>query len=297
MPFGPSAGRPETEQNPMYGGAMAAYNKVITEYPTLDVAARSYVRIATIQFEHFGDLDAARTTLETLVKNYNGYAGIMTDARLLLGEVYLILGDLDRAAGQDAFVAGKPPYIGEQRERAAYRLAELDYFSGKFKDALAKLADLTRNPTADATNDALGLQIFIQENSKSGEDGLKEYAKAALLQRQRKLSEAIGRYESILKDYAGTDLIDETLLNIAAAYAQMGRFTESAAMYERLATDYPESIALDRALIQLGRVYAIGLKDVPKAIAAYQQLLEKYPNSIYVSAARKRVRELRGDSL
>jgi TolA-binding protein len=77
----------------------------------------------------------------------------------------------------------------------------------------------------------------------------------------------------------------------------MGRFTESAAMYERLATDYPESIALDRALIQLGRVYAIGLKDVPKAIAAYQQLLEKYPNSIYVSAARKRVRELRGDSL
>ena len=67
--------------------------------------------------------------------------------------------------------------------------------------------------------------------------------------------------------------------------------------YERLAKDYPENIVLDRALIQLGRIYALGLRDTPKAIAAYQQLLEKFPNSIYVSEARKRVRELRGDTL
>jgi outer membrane protein assembly factor BamD (BamD/ComL family) len=76
----------------------------------------------------------------------------------------------------------------------------------------------------------------------------------------------------------------------------MRRYAEAASTYERLATEYPESIVLDESLVQLAQIYALGLKDVPRAIAAYQQLLEKFPNSIYVSEARKRVRELRGDT-
>jgi TolA-binding protein len=297
--FGPPAGgdRPETEHNPMYAGAIAAYNKVIAEFPSMEVSARSLLRIADIQYERFADLDAARTSLESLLKTYPAFPQIVIDARLVLGEVYLALGDMERSAAQCAVVAGKPPYIGDQRERAAFRLAELDYFGGNFKECLAKLADLTKNPTSDATNDALGLQIFVQENMQSSEAGLKDFARAALLVRQRKLSEAVGRFEAVLAAYPKSDLIDETLLSIAAADAQMRRYKEAAAMYERLAADYPESIALDRALIQLARIYAVGLKDIPKAIAAYQQLLEKYPNSIYVSEARKRARELRGDTL
>ncbi len=295
-PFVPSEARPETERMSLYAPAVAAYDKVLAGYPTLEVAARARFRVATIQYERYGDLDAARSTLETLLKEGTQFPQVMTDAHLLLSEVLLVQGDLDRAATHDAAVAGKPPYIGEQRERAAFRLAEIDYFAGRFKESLEKLADLTRNPTADATNDALGLKIFIEENRKNSEEGLREYAKADLLLRQRKLSEAAGRFTSILTTYAGSDLVDETLLSVASAYARMGRFQDAAAAYERLAADYPESIALDRALLQLGRVYALGLHDTPKAIAAYDKLLEKFPNSIYVSEARRRARELRGDT-
>jgi TolA-binding protein len=86
-------------------------------------------------------------------------------------------------------------------------------------------------------------------------------------------------------------------MKIGMSYAVMHRYQDAAKMYERFTAEYPESIALDRALIQLGRIYSLGLKDNTKAIAAYQHLLEKYPNSIYVSEARKRVRELRGDTI
>ncbi len=289
--------RPETEGNPAYAGAIAAYQKVVVEFPSLEVAPRSLLRIAEIQYERYGDLDASKASLENLIARYAAVPQIIVDARLLLAEVSVARGDVDRAAVQYDAVAGKAPYIGEQRERAAYRLAELDYFAGRFKECLTKLADLTRNPTSDAANDALGLQIFIQENTASGDAAIKEFAQAALLQRQRKLSEAAGRFESILKTYAGTPLIDETLIQIGAAYTQMRRYKEAASMFERLAAEYPESIVLDQSLIQLGQIYALGLKDVPRAIAAYQQLLEKFPNSIYVSEARKHIRELRGDTL
>ena len=107
----------------------------------------------------------------------------------------------------------------------------------------------------------------------------------------------IARFEAILKTYGGAPLIDETLIQIGSAYTQMRRYKDAASMYERLAAEYPESIVLDQSLIQLGQIYALGLKDIPRAIAAYEQLLEKFPNSIYVSEARKRVRELRGDTL
>ena len=296
-PVAPGSVHSETGSNPAYAGAIAAYTKVVTEFPMLEVAPQALLRIAEIQYERFNDLDASKTSLEKLIGAYPAFAHILVDARLLLGDVSLARGDVENAAVQYQAVAGKAPYIGEQRERAAYHLAELDYFAGRFKECLAKLADLTRNPSSDAANDALGLQIFIQENTASGEAGIKEFAQAALLQRQRKLSEAIARFEAILKAYAGSPLIDETLIRIGTAYTQMRRYAEAAAMYERLASEYPESIVLDQSLVQLGQIYALGLKDVPHAIAAYQQLLEKFPNSIYVSEARKRIRELRGDTL
>jgi outer membrane protein assembly factor BamD (BamD/ComL family) len=38
------------------------------------------------------------------------------------------------------------------------------------------------------------------------------------------------------------------------------------------------------------------LKDKDRAIAAYEQILSKFPNSLYVEQARKRIRLLRGDA-
>jgi tetratricopeptide (TPR) repeat protein len=199
MLFGPvmtKSGHPESESNPAYAGAIAAYAMVVTEFPTLEVAPRALYRIAEIQYERFADLDASRASLEKLIATYPSVPHILVDARLLLGEVSIAQGDVARAAAQYESVAGKAPYIGEQRERAAFQLAELDYYAGRFKECLAKLADLTRNPASDAANDALGLQIFVQENTTAGDAAIKEFAQAALLQR----STVSNRYSRPLPD-------------------------------------------------------------------------------------------------
>lgn len=53
----------------------------------------------------------------------------------------------------------------------------------------------------------------------------------------------------------------------------------------------------DDALYMMADLYQNRLKDKDKSMELYQKLLEKYPASIYAADARKRFRQLRGDSL
>jgi TolA-binding protein len=293
----PFARRSEAGTAEARGAIIAAYTAVTKDFPSDEAAALSFLRIAAIMEEKLGDLENARIALETVVKKYSQFPGAYTEATLRLGDVFIALGRLEDAAAAFKRVAGTGPAISPQQERAALRLAELDYFQGKFQEAQAKLKSLTTNPASDATNDALGLQIFIQENLQSAPPALADYARADLLARQQKLSESLDRFQALLTAYPKSDLVDETLISIGDLYTRMGRYADADSAYTRLIDNYPESIVLDRTMMKLGEVYEFGAKDIPKAIAAYQRLLEKFPNSIYVSEARKRVRALRGDTI
>lgn len=289
--------QPMTGTNPLFASAIDAYRQVISEYPNTELAARSLLRVSIIQQEKYFDLDGARASLETLEKNSIRYSAILFECRLRLGDVYLARGNLTNAGNKYNSLAGISSGFNELKEQAALRLAEIDYFQEHFNDALTKLQTLTTQATANVTNDALSLQIFILENLKSNESALKQFAKADLLKRQLKYSEALIVFESILKENPKADIADETSINIGDILTHMNKYSEVITAYERVLQEYPETIYQDRTLMKIGQVYQLGLKDNVKAIEAYQQLLEKFPNSIYSNEARKKIRELRGDSI
>jgi tetratricopeptide (TPR) repeat protein len=288
---------PEAELTGQYAAAITAYQQVINEFPKSDVAARSLLRTAILKQERLFDLDGARTTLEILVKDFQMFPQVVTEGRLRLGDVFLVLGNLAVAEQYYQSLTDHQIIVGRDRETASLRLAELDYFQGKFQEALTKLQQLSKNAALDITNDALKLQIFIQDNMQDGLPALKDFAKAELFKRQSKLSEAFSLFESITKTYPVSTLVDESLMNMGDLLTQMQRYADAVSSYQRLMKDFPESIVLDAALMKIGTTYQLGLHDKIKAIEAYQTLLEKYPNSIYVSEARKRIRELRGDTI
>jgi len=288
---------PASESRPLFTGAVAAYERVIREFPASEQAARSLLRIAVLKEERFFDLDGARASLESLLKTYRQFPPVVTDATLLLGDVLIALGDLPAAAKAFQSVAGTGLVLSAPKERAALRIAELDFFNARFGDALAKLKISAANPVSNTTNDALELQVFIQENMDPDDLALKEYAKAALLERQNKLSEALGEFRSVLSRHRATPLADETLIHIGDLYTLLGRYPDAIAAYDSLLGGFPESISLDRTMMKKARVEELGLKDAARAIATYGRLLEGFPGSIYGSEARKRIRTLRGDSL
>ena len=66
-------------------------------------------------------------------------------------------------------------------------------------------------------------------------------------------------------------------------------------MYENIIEFYPTDLYGDDALFKLAELNELYLNDKEKAKQLYQDMLTKYPGSIYVVEARKRYRNLRGD--
>lgn len=292
-----SKDRPETEAVPRYTGAILAYKRVIEEYPKSEIAAKSLYRIAVLKHERFFDLDGARTTLETLEKDYPNIFPVRLDATLKLGDVYLALGNLQKADEKFKYLSALRTPTGDYKDLSVLRLAELDYFRGDFDNSLLKLSEISKKTISNVANDAISLQIFIQENLKTSASALKEFSKGALLKRQWKFSEALSIFENVLKIGKTAPLADEALMTIGDILTNMKRYTDALSAYERLIKDFPDNLAVDRSLMKIGEIFYLGLNEKTKAIESYQKLLEKYPNSIYISEARKRIRELRGDNI
>lgn len=289
--------KPVTESEAGFTGALAAYQRVVTEHPATEFAARSILRIAALHYKRFFNLDAAQSNIETLLKHYSNFIPIVLETKILLSEINIVAGKLDSAERLLNELATARFVSPDQQQVIALRLAELAYFRGNFQDALLRLQSVTKQVTTDVANDAIELQIFIQENQQTGEAVLKDFARAELLRRQQKLSESLTLFQSIAQLEAGSSVREYAAMRIGDLYAQMRRYNDAIEAYDLLAKNFSESILLDRALMKTGYIYQIGLREKEKAISVYQKLLETYPQSLYVNEARKRIRELRGDTL
>ncbi len=286
-----------TDPSSPFAGAIQAYTQVLTEFPGTQLAARALLNVGIIQQEKAGDLRAARASLEQLLSRYATFAPVAIEGTLHLGDVYLALDMLDKAREKYLAISGRGIRATAPQEEAAYRLAELYYFQARFDSALVILRDLTADVDSDVANDAIALQVLIQQHLQSEKPSLEAYAKANLLRRQRKWTDAISILESFPAKFPSSDLLDESLLAVGDIYTLTGRYTEALAAYDTLMARYPQSIAVDQTMMKVGEVYQNGLRDRQKAITTFEKLLEQYPSSIYVAEARKRVRFLRGDAL
>ena len=126
---------------------------------------------------------------------------------------------------------------------------------------------------------------------------LTEYATAELLMRQRKYSEALVHLQTIITKYPGSTLTDDATLKTGELDLLLNNIDSALAVFRTVADEMPTSILRDRAQMRIAEVYERRLKDRPKAIEAYEQLLVRFPASLYVEEARKRIRVLRGDAL
>jgi TolA-binding protein len=297
QPLG-SLQRKESESNVRFRDALMAFRRIIEDYPATEWSARSYYRIGTIQFEQFFDLDQARVSFQRVEEEVGSLRAIHYDVALKIGQIYMAEGDTGHAAQRYRSVADAKDATPDQSDEATFRLAELDFFGGRIAEAQEHLAGLVVNLRADYANDALQLQAFLQDNGSSAPAALAQYGRAEFLTRQKKNTEAIALLEDLVTRMPQALLVDDALFRIALLQEDAGLYREAVSTYTTLLTKFRESsIFLDRAQFSLGEIYDFGLHDRDAAVAAYEKLLTEYPQSIWVAAARKRIRFLRGDAL
>jgi tetratricopeptide (TPR) repeat protein len=253
-------------------------------------------KLANLNAYYLNDLPKAEELLTQAVELPGLDKFMQAECKLDLGDVTLISGNIWDASLLYSQVekAFKYDPVGQE---AKFRNAKLSYYNGDFKWAKAQLDVLKGATSKLIANDAMDLSLLIGDaiNVDTNVVPLQMFAQADLLIIQNKIPDALGLLDAINTQFDNHNLADDIYYKKGIIFMKQGKYKEAIESLQRVVDVYGEEIFGDDALFKIAEIYQYNLNDVEKAKASYQDLLTKYPSSVYTVEARKRFRILRGD--
>lgn len=234
--------------------------------------------------------------LEDVLLKYTFDKYVVADIKLDLGDMNLLIGNIWDASLLYSQVEKDFKYEPTGQD-AKFRNAKLSYYASDFKWAKAQ-CDVLKGATSKViANDALDLSLIITDaiGVDTNAAPLSMFSSADLLILQHQYNAAIQRLDSINTMFSEHTLGDDIYYKKAEIFKRTGRYAEAEKMYQNIVEFYPTELYGDDALFKQAELNERYLSNNEKAKQLYQDLLTKYPGSIYVVEARKRYRDLRGD--
>ena len=274
------------------------YQATINELGKSANTALLLKKMAHLQAFYLDKTKDAISLLEETIALPKLTPAVQAECKLELADILLMSGDVWEASLRYSQVekAFKHDPIGQE---AKFRNAKISYYTGNFKWAQAQLDVLKGATSKLISNDAMDLSILISDALAvdTNETPLMMFAMADILAFQNQDELAIAQLDSINLLFPNHALADDILYKKAKLALKRAKYTEAASFYESIIKNYGDDILGDDAMFNLAELNEYQFKDTEKAKELYQQLLIKYPGSLYVVEARKRFRKLRGDSI
>ena len=181
---------------------------------------------------------------------------------------------------------------------ASLKAAKTSYFKSDFTWAQKQFKELKSASTQLIANDALEYFLLINDNTvaDSTQTALKVLAHADYLVYQNKNQEALTQYQAILKSFKGQEIEAVTLYRLGKMYEKLGDYTSALSQYQAIIDQHKEEIYIDEAYYFAAEIYNKQFKDIEKAKSYYEQIIFHHEDSIYFTDARKKFRQLRGDT-
>jgi outer membrane protein assembly factor BamD (BamD/ComL family) len=153
------------------------------------------------------------------------------------------------------------------------------------------------NPVMDdlkdnSANDAIEFSFLLSTSSKDSVN-LALFSAAELLTEQQKFSEAANKYKTIAGNPQAFLLQGISKLREAQMEMALNNYDKSLRLLEEIAGEGDKNIYADKALYLEAKIYQFGMNETNKAVETYQQLLAKFPNSLYLDEARDEIIKLR----
>jgi tetratricopeptide (TPR) repeat protein len=268
----------------------------IKQYGISNLTLPLIKKSALLKAYYLNKPEEAISSLEEVTMQYTFDKNNMAEIKLDLGDMNLLVGNIWDASLLYSQVEKDFKYevVGQS---AKFRNAKLSYYASDFKWAKTQCDVLKGATTKTIANDALDLSLVITDaiGVDTNDAPLSMFASAELLVLQHQFDRALTRLDSINLIFTEHTLGDDIYYKKADIYKRTNRYAEAAKMYENILEFYPNELYGDDALFKEAELYERYLNDKEKAKQLYQDILVKYPGSIYVVDARKRYRDLRGD--
>ena len=288
-----------TQTNPATASVLqlcADIEVAIKQYGISNLTMPLIKKSALLHAYYLNKPELAILMLEDMISQYTFDKNNVAEIKLDLGDMNLLIGNIWDASLLYSQVEKDFKYevVGQS---AKYRNAKLSYYASDFKWAKAQCDVLKGATTKTIANDALDLSLVITDaiGVDTNDAPLSMFASAELLVLQHQYDRALARLDSINSLFSEHTLGDDIYYKKAVIFKRTNRYAEAAKMYENILEFYPTELYGDDALFKEAELYERYLNDKEKAKQLYQDVLTKYPGSIYVVDARKRYRDLRGD--
>lgn len=273
------------------------YKAFLDEFGKNPFTQNSQRELARLQAYYLNDLPYAMANFNELISAPRSENKFKAECKLELGDLYVLKGEVWDAMllyGQvDKEYMEEP--IGQE---AKLRNAKLSYYIGEFEWAKAQLDVLKTVTTQLIANNALELSLLIQDNTvDSVEDALKMFSRADLNYYQNKTDVALQILDSINLLFPKHALADDIYFKKAQIFVKKKNYSEAEKFYNIVVNEHGSDILGDNSLFSLAELYEKKLNNKEKAKQLYEQFIENYPGSFFLTEARKRYRLLRGDLL
>lgn len=280
--------------------AMTAYQEIIDNYSKPNTpeerlfrqeVAFSNFQIGEINLFFLKKPDEAFARFQKVISSYRD-SDRYPDALVRLADCLMIKGDLDSA--QALFrVASQDGRSETKQEEIKFKLTELEFYRGNFEDAQAEYNQVIADfPKGLYVNNCLERVLIIGENLEMDRPLLSVFAQAEMDKTQGKDEDAIFSLNQIISAKS-EKLSDLAELEKGKIYMKEKKFPESLKAFQELLEKYPQSFFCAEAQKLIGDVYNYHLKDKTKAIEAYQKLLKDYDRSVWVDEARDELQKLK----
>lgn len=258
------------------------------------------IELAELEAKYLFQLDSAIQILEQLIADPRAYRELISDAKLALGDYYIMHGE--HWESTLLYTQVEKDFKGTPTgEEAKFRNARLAYFKGDFDWALTILKVIKGNTFELISNDAILLATFISDNYhqdyEQDKAAMKSFSYMDLLFFQNRWEEAEKVADLMLLNYKGHPLEDDILFMKHKLAMQRRDYQTSEKFLLKVIQDFPKSYMTDHAVYRLAELYEQQLNQKDLAMTYYEKILTDYPDSIFIIDARKRYRLLRGDQI
>ena len=270
---------------------ISAYLDLTKIYPSSEVGYEAYLHAGRIRLYRQNDLPDAEKYFNKVIEEAPA-SQYGAAAYAELGKISLLNGSLDSAEMYYSKILANNKLSKESRNYAAFMLSKINFYRGDFVKARKILDPIFNDMKDNSVNDAIEFSFILNISFKDSAD-LVIFSSAEFLAEQQKFKEAADKYKIIAESPRAFLLQGISQLREAQMELALNNYNKSLNLLQSIANEGEKNIYADKALYLIGKIYQFSLNDANKAVEAYEKLLEKFPNSLYLDEVRNQIIKLR----
>ncbi len=270
---------------------ISAYLELPKIYPNSEAGFEAYLNAGRIRLYRQDDIQDAEKYFNIVIEK-TPYSKFGAAAYAELCKINLLNGNLDSAAKNYTKVLENTRLPEETRNYAAFQLSKISYYKGDFEKARKILDPIFNDLKDNSANDAIEFSFILNISFKDSAN-LVLFSSAEFLAEQQKFKEAADKFKIIASNPQAFLLQGISQLREAQMELALNNYDKSLNLLQLIVDEGEKNIYADKALYLIGKIYQFSLNETNKAEQAYEKLLEKFPNSLYLDEVRSEILKLR----